>query len=238
MFKLIAHRGASKEAPENTLAAIESALAIGVDCVEIDIRLSSDHIPFVIHDRTLGRTVHSENLTSISDLDSETLKNLDAGSWFNKTYQNENIPTLEDVLSLDWGTTGLMIEIKREQVDPEKVAISLNHCLKKFPHPNAVIGSFSIPILQQIKKTLPDAALIGIAENMEQLAQMRELKLQKIAVWYKLINPTLVQSIHDEGTEIWTFTVDDLKVAQFLISIGISGIITNNPRHIKQLKLE
>jgi glycerophosphoryl diester phosphodiesterase len=236
MFELVAHRGASKEAPENTMAALQAALNIGVDYIEIDVHLSKDGIPVVIHDAVLGRTVKIDPPDRVTNLDYKTLADLDAGSWYKESFSKEKIPTLDEVLSLDRGNAGLMIEIKKGVIEPDLLVAALIKSLQKTSLSKIILGSFSIPILNELNRQLPAASLIGIVENLNELPPMREMKLKKMALWYKLINPAIVQSLHDEGTEVWTFTVDDLRVAKFLISIGVHGLITNDPRHLKTLK--
>src|SRR5262249_37166430 len=111
--KIIAHRGASHESPENTLSSISKAIDLSVDCIEIDVRLSKDLVPVVIHDDTVERTNSPPLKRPISEMTLKEIKQLDAGSWYHSSFKNEPIPTLEEVLALDFKNCDLLIEVKR-----------------------------------------------------------------------------------------------------------------------------
>jgi glycerophosphoryl diester phosphodiesterase len=236
MLKIIAHRGASKEAPENTLSAIKMALEIGVDYIELDVHLSLDEVPLVIHDARLGRTVKGNVLQKVAHLTLEELKTLDAGSWFAPHFSQERISTLQEVLSLDRQSTGLMIEVKKGYTPTETLVSSIGRTLLKQPHSimeNVCIGSLYFPILAEFRNQFPFIPLIGIVEKENLLPDFQQLNLTRYAFWYKLINPYLNKKLQDEGAQVWAFTVDDVKIAKFLHSIHTNGIITNDPRKLK-----
>lgn len=117
--RVIAHRGFSAEAPENTMAAIQKAIDLGADMVEFDVLLSRDGAVVVIHDEDLERTTDGEGLVAEHDLDH--LQKLDAGSWFGKnsageTFRGEPIPTLDEVLTSTRGRILVNVEIKTEAI--------------------------------------------------------------------------------------------------------------------------
>lgn len=235
MVKLIAHRGASKEAPENTLASIKRAIDIGVDYVEFDVHLTRDGLPIVIHDALLGRTTDRCFLERLSDLDWADLRDLDAGAWFGKEFARQRIPTLEEVLKLDRGNTGYMIEIKKGHSQIKPLVAKILAAVHSAPRHKIILGSFSVHVLEELRHHDPTLDLMGIIENFNMIPIFRSMKWKRLTFWYKLLNPTLIKNLHEEGTEVWTFTVDDKKTAEFLISIGVDGIITNNPRALKHL---
>ena len=111
-----AHRGASSRAPENTLAAFEEAIGLGVDAIELDVHLSADGIPVVIHDEWVDRTTDGHGL--VSALTFGALRGLDAGAWFDRRFRGERIPSLDEALDLTRERCGLNIEIKAEQPAP------------------------------------------------------------------------------------------------------------------------
>ena len=121
MVEIIAHRGASKESPENTLSAFQRAIELGSDYIELDVHLSKDGIPVVIHDTHLSRTTNHILNERVNDKTLKEIKALDAGLWFNEAYIGEKIPTLEEVLLLDRNKTGLMIEIKKSHSSCKKI---------------------------------------------------------------------------------------------------------------------
>lgn len=238
MVRIIAHRGASSEAPENTLAAIRRAIEIGVDCVEIDVHLTKDHIPVVIHDGRLGRTVQGHGHKQIAHTTYAELKTLDAGSWFDPSFSAEAVPTLHEVLALARNSTALMIEVKKDihpiELAAEKIGEALASSPALAPPNTTVVGSFSAQFLAKFHSLLPAYPLIGIVEKDHALSDFQEVPLKLFAIWYKLLTPYLVQHLYDEDKEVWAFTVDNLKIAAFLRSIGVQGIITNNPRKLKE----
>jgi glycerophosphoryl diester phosphodiesterase len=237
MPKLIAHRGASSEAPENTLASIRRAIELSVDYIEIDVHLTKDHVPVVIHDSTTQRTAanseHAVEETTLSDL-----KKLEVGSWFSKSFDEERIPTLREVLDLDFKGAALMIEIKKsvlparlvthavvEEIHRTKNYASLRHC----------IGSFNPEIIKEIKKRDQQLELIGIVENSEGLNAYLKMKLPRIALWHQTANEADLKILKELGVPAWVYTVDDPDLCRHLLEQGYDGIITNNPAVIGPL---
>lgn len=217
-YALIAHRGASHEAPENTLSAIKRALELPVQAIEIDVHLSKDLIPVVIHDETLLRTTGSP--LKVADLTLKELKELDAGRWFSPHFKGEKIPTLEEILALPFHGKQLMVELK-EIEGPKSAFVHIVHELTKH-HSHIFLGSFSPEILKEaLKKSHP---LIGIAEDWQNYNAFREMGIQHFALDQALItNP-----FKDSGL-FWSFTVDCHLEAKRLHSLGVHGIISNNP---------
>lgn len=228
---IIAHRGASFEAPENTLSAIQKSLDLGADLIEIDVRLCKGNIPVVIHDSVLYRTTNLRKAAIVEELTLDELQRLDAGSWFGKDFVHERIPTLAEVLALDFGKTGLMIEIKEGAYSADQIAGQVVSVVSEHPCVRA-IGSFSEDIVDELLKTDHSWDVIGIVENLQSLEKFRVRKLKRYGIWYPLLNPTIIQTLHEEGAQIWTFTVDDLAKIRFLESIHVDGVITNNPRQL------
>jgi glycerophosphoryl diester phosphodiesterase len=239
MAKLIAHRGASAEAPENTLASLEKAFSIGVDFVEVDVHLSKDGVPVVIHDPIVTRTTNAVAPRKICEMDFAEINELDAGGWFDNEFEGQKIPTLTDVIKTTRGKAGLMIELK-EHKQPE---LFVTHVLKAFKEAKVrlsskiLIGSFSIDIYKEIRRQAKGCHPIAIIEQTSQLPAFKRVGIQNIAMWYKLLNPPMIDSLHEEGINVWAFTVDNPEVAQFLLAIKTDGIITNDPRRLIPLIL-
>lgn len=229
----IGHRGASKVAPENTIAAIKEALFIGVDFIEIDVRLSKDGVPILCHDESVERTTNCKTPLLVENMTLSELKELDAGSWFDAKFKGEKIPTLEETIHLDYGVTGLMIEIKEGNYSPKTIVSNVIKALKNRDCA-ITIGSFSLEIVRELLFHAVDQnwTVIGIVEKEELLMPFRQMELKRLAIWYPLLNPTLIQMLHEEKTEVWAFTVDDLKKAHFLHSINVDGVISNNPKKL------
>lgn len=227
--KIIAHRGASAEAPENTLSAFANALPMGVDAIEFDVHLTSDKVPIIIHDFVFGRTTNGGYLKRTTELPFETIRTFDVGSWYSGKYVNERIPTLDEVLRLTQGKVALMVEIKQQNSPAEEIAEVVVNYLN-ITGGDYRIGSFSPQIIQEVQKRAPQYPVIGILEEIEMLEPFVEMNLKHLAIWYSLLTPELIKDLHEKGIEVWTFTVDNPALAQYLDSIGIDGIISNNPR--------
>ncbi|MFV0340239.1 MAG: glycerophosphodiester phosphodiesterase [Parachlamydiaceae bacterium] len=224
---IIAHRGASSKHPENTLSAIRHAIGVGADFVEIDVHLSSDGIPVVIHDNTLCRTTNAEKGKKIREMHSDQFKRYDAGAWFRGATTLEKVPTLEEVLALDFGKTGLMIEIK-DDINHD-LSTAVFSILQNRKVPNLLIGSFSALSVSYFHDKFPRFKLIGIADQLDSIKEFEKVDLDYIAIAESLLNQNVMQEINAKYSAIWAYTVDDLKRGEELMQLGISGLITNDP---------
>lgn len=243
--KIIAHRGASGIAPENTLASIRSALDCQADFIEIDVRLTKDEKPVVLHDAKLKRTTGLHK--SIHSLTFEEVKKLDAGRWFDRRFAGEPIPSLEEVLETVGDKAGLMIEIKQGVLPPEYAVNAVFDVLEmaRNPLPKLVIGGFSLDTAILTKRRADrcrdriDIKTIGIAEHYGCIAPFLRHDVDIMAAWHRLLIPAVADELKvwtQSGVkEVWSFTVNDEKLAQDLIKAGVSGIITNYPHQIKFL---
>lgn len=229
MLEIIAHRGASHEEPENTLSAMKRALDLKVDYIELDVHLSEDGVPVVIHDSTFCRTTNAEKGKEVRKTPLHEIKTLDAGAWFKGTDTEDKVPTLEEVLNLPLGNIKLMIEIK-EDINQE-LSKAILELTKRFPHVDTLLGSFCPKTLGYIQKEDPKRSLIGIAETQEEVASLQQLELDHLALHYSLI----MEGHHFSAQKIWCFTVDDHVIAQELAKKGVKGIITNHPQKIQSL---
>jgi glycerophosphoryl diester phosphodiesterase len=232
MFKLleiIAHRGASYEEPENTLSAMKRAIDLKVDYIELDVHLSADGVPVVIHDPTFCRTTDGEKGKEVRKTSLHEIKSLDAGAWFKGSKTEEKIPTLEEVFNLPLGGIKLMIEIKEDF--NQELSAAILELAKRYPHVETILGSFCPHTLGYIQKQNPASSLIGIAETHEEALALQTLELDHLALHYSLI----MEGHQFSAQKIWAFTVDDHLIAQELVQKGVKGIITNNPKKIQNL---
>ncbi|MEE4012236.1 glycerophosphodiester phosphodiesterase family protein [Roseibium sp. FZY0029] len=114
---VVCHRGASLQAPENTIASLEGAIALGAEVVEFDVRPSKDGVLYVMHDATVDRTTNGTG--RISDMTSEEIDRLDAGSWFDAAFAGQRVPRLDAFLDACKGRIGTYVEIK--EGDPAEI---------------------------------------------------------------------------------------------------------------------
>ncbi len=152
----VAHRGASGEAPENTLIAARHAMAYPfVQWMEIDVQLSKDQIPVVIHDDWVNRTTNGKG--KVADYTAEELANLDAGRWFGRSFEGEPVPTLEQMLHATAGRCRLNIELKTLGSNYPEIEQKVVELLYKYNLQfDTVITSFDPDTLYNVKKISPD----------------------------------------------------------------------------------
>lgn len=237
----IAHRGASGYAPENTLAAFDKAVEMQADYIEIDVQLSKDDLPVVIHDDTLDRTTNGTGNVSAYTL--EELRSLDAGSWFDKKYAGEKIPSLNEVLEMYGEKINILIELKSPELYPgveEKVAEALAK-YKLDTSNNIVIQSFNHPSVIKSAELLPEITH-GVLAG-ENYKNVTDQQLQEFAAYAEYFNPNLkivsselVDNVHQAGMKISPYTIKTKAEAERIYKFGVDGLITDYPDYAEALK--
>lgn len=234
---IIAHRGASGHAPENTLASINKARELGVHYIEIDVRLTKDKVPVVLHDPHL-KGVHPKK--AIRDISLSEARQHDVGSWFHPNFAEERIPTLTEALESHGKTSPLMVEIKRDIHGPKTIANAVFDTITdgRDLWNHMVIGSFSHQILHYMQQHIKNDSqhlpieLIGIADKPEQINPFLDMGIQRLALWHKLITPALMKHLNAKKIPVWVFTVNTPELAHKLTKMGVHGLITNFPEKI------
>lgn len=228
---IIAHRGASAYAPENTLSSIRKAVQMGTDGIELDVRLSKDGNVVVIHDRSVNRTSNGNG--RVEDLTLEQLKNLDFGSWFSSEFKNERIATLEEVFSYlkDWN--GLInVEIKSEWLQFTAIEKKVAELILKFDRQdNTIVSSFSALSLikfKLIKSRIQTGILYHTSDKLP-LIRAKLLNVDAIHPWYENVTKEVRKNASKNNIKINTYTVDNPAEIRKLASMGMDGIITNVP---------
>ncbi|WP_194843447.1 glycerophosphodiester phosphodiesterase [Paenibacillus sp. B01] len=242
---VLAHRGASADAPENTFAAFELALRQGADYIELDVQLSRDGVPFVLHDEKLERTTDGRGIASRRTM--RELESLDAGGWFGEAYRGERIPRFEEVLRRYGGKIGLLVELKDPQLQPgleRAVAAALIRFgltgeqrleaggpgWRRAP---VIVQSFSLPSLKRLGELMPSVPLGVILSREEELEQSRLHEMADIATYAnlrkQLAQPKLVRRVHGSGMAVFVWTVDRRREAVQAAAAGADGIVTDGP---------
>ncbi|HEY1598267.1 MAG TPA: glycerophosphodiester phosphodiesterase family protein [Pirellulales bacterium] len=233
---VVAHRGASRVAPENTLLAFEAALQVGVDLVEFDYLHSADGVPVAFHDEELDRltdahAVFGEAKIRLATKTLAELKRLDAGGWFGPQFVGTRIPTLAE--ALDTILTGAMPLVERKAGDAATFVelIRQKNCLGRL----AVIA-FDWDFLADCRRLAPDLTLGAIGQHDLTAAQLDEIQSFGAAFvgWNNdhLTKP-YIDAIHERGLKASVWTVDDAERARQLIDFGIDAITSNVPEKIK-----
>ena len=233
--RVIAHRGASGDAPENTISALELAVAQGARSVEIDVSISADQVPYVHHDHKLERCTSGSGLLcehSASDLDRLTA----GGNW--QGFDNEPLPRLEAVVRLlIKHQTGLNLEIKPykglEIQTVEAICTMLNDTWpSELP---IIISSFKHDCLAMSRKCSPAIArapLVGAIPD-KWLALMQQYDAQNLHCDQKSLDPGLAREVVDAGYGLYCYTVNDSERAQTLYNHGVHGVFTDYPRQLR-----
>ena len=228
--KIIAHRGYSSIAPENTLIAFQKAIDCGADYFELDVHKSKDGKPIVIHDSTIDRTSSNHKKGIVREMTYQALTGVNVGfsKKFGNKYDDEKIPTLKQALTLAKGKIKVCIEIKVHDVEQEVIQLvnSLNM------QEEVIIFSFKFEVLtkiRQLDKKIPILYLIDYAnESIIEYAKL--INAQAIGVGYAT-QPTkeLLTLAHQNGLEIWKWTINKEEDLKKWIDFGLDGIITNYP---------
>lgn len=221
---VIGHRGDPAAAPENTLPAIESATG-GADMLEIDIRLSKDGVPVVIHDAEVGRTTDGEGL--VAELTADELRTLDAGAWFSPSFSGTAIPTLAEVLAaLDADGPALLVEFKGRWSDAE-VAVALD--LLAVAGVDVVAQSFSATTVSRIAEAAPRLPVGWLVHEIDAAVIAEALSIGADAVNPAAAEADGVALAHDAGLAVLVWTPDAVADWAGLTALGVDGIITNRP---------
>jgi len=237
----IAHRGASGAglAPENTLAAFEKAIQIGVDALEIDVHITRDGRIVVLHDPSLDRTTSHRGL--VRELSLEQVRRADAGSWYGKEFKGEKVPTLEEVLELARHRALVLIEMKADFIAERTLQIIADMRADD----QVVIQSFNPQTVQRVKLLdpgLPTALLVGELPTTPSRLRARRLVKQvlqvganALSVWHATLTPPFFEEMRKRAVGVWVWTVDEEIVMRDLVLLGVQGIITNYPDRLNQV---
>jgi glycerophosphoryl diester phosphodiesterase len=231
-FRLIAHRGNSSAAPENTLPAFRSALDAGIVTVECDVQQTADDELVVFHDDTLERVTDAkERLTAtkrrVRDCTLADLRKLDAGRWFSPAYARTSIPTLGETLKAVLPRGHLMVERKSGQPQRFLAVFDAFGDLSKL-----TLHAFDWPFLAEVHRLRPTVMLgaLGKKEVPPQApSEARSLGASILGWEAKYLNVENISAAHRVGLQVWAWTVDDVGEAQRLLAASVDGLISNIP---------
>jgi glycerophosphoryl diester phosphodiesterase len=228
MIHNIAHRGASAHEPENTLRAFERAIQMGATMLELDIHLSRDGHPIVIHDATVTRNTNRKS--QVKDMTLKQIKELDAG-------KGERVPTLTEVIDLARDRAKLYIELKGQRT-PGPVVDTLNSMVFE---DQVIVSSFYPWLIQKIKFLNPKIRTSMLIRREEQEADFVEWALAVAADYVhpcwenetptpsRLLTPDLISNIRIHGLGLITWHEERPSELQKLVKLGPDGICTNKP---------
>jgi glycerophosphoryl diester phosphodiesterase len=246
---IIAHRGASAVAPENTLIAFKRALEAGADGVECDVRLARDDVPVLFHDLTLKRTALRDG--KISELTSKELSKIRVGSWFNlknpkraqNSFASETVPTLAQLFKLMRNNDKLIyVELKCQNGNYVKLARAAAQLIYDFDLQNrAIIKSFDHEAVREVQQNFPDirTAALFAPRPMRVLRPTRalvkaalHLDADELSLHYSLATERTVQKAIGAGLKTVIWTANHPAWVKRALKLGLYGIITNNPARL------
>jgi glycerophosphoryl diester phosphodiesterase len=241
-FVIIAHRGASAYAPENTLAAVQMAMDQRAEMVEVDILLSKDGVPVLLHDPSLNRTTSGQGL--VTDFTLDELKKLDAGSWFSEDFKGETIPTVEELLQLIKGKISVNLEIKTQALTDtleggivqKVVDLVRKHGMEH----HVIFSSFDPRAIRQLKEYAPEipGAILYYAElygDKHPVDIVRELRADAFNCSWKEIRQDWLDSLHSQNIPVNIYTVNSDTLMHQLLDRGVDGIFTDYPDVLLQV---
>ncbi|MHC4427881.1 MAG: glycerophosphodiester phosphodiesterase [Planctomycetota bacterium] len=234
--RVIAHRGFSGAAPENTLAAFEKALALDVDMIELDVLLSADEHLVVVHDDDLGRTTNGEGPVHTRTL--AELKTLDAGTWFSEAFAGERIPTLHEVFELVGDRVLINVEIKDEAVTDRVRGGITDHVIDTVKEhglaSKVIFSSFEPRALVHAREIDPQirrASLFNedLHGDRTPLEVMDEVGSVSFNLGREQVTAETVKACHAHGRRVLVYTVNEVADMEHAISLGVDGLFTDRP---------
>lgn len=217
---IYAHRGSSGTEPENTIRAFRQAIADGAGGVELDVHLSSDGVPVVIHDRDVSRTTSGRG--NVDELNLGTIKGLDAGN-------GERVPTLTEVLHLLAGKLKLYVEIKQAGIVPTVLDV-----LESYPKAEWLIGSFELETLRQARSMSATAELWPIAAALTEdlLTTAAEIRASAISLHSIGATADVAERCAAANLGLAVWTVNEVDEAKRIRDLGAVGLCTDVPATI------
>jgi glycerophosphoryl diester phosphodiesterase len=222
--KIMGHRGAPADEPENTLGSFRRALAVGVAAVELDVQLTKDGRLAVIHDETLDRTTNGRG--PVRDFTLAELKKLDAG-------RGEPIPSLEEVFDLVQGQAHLMVELKQ----PEAAGALLDFFQARRAFECATIISFWHPAVKALKQAEPrlDTGVLMVGCPADPVGLARAARAGTLALNFRYVNRELVDAAHQQDIKVMVWNIDDPETLKPYLAMNLDAICTNRPQEIIDL---
>ncbi len=228
--KVIAHRGFSEIAPENTLIAFQKAIEIGADYYELDVHQTKDDVLVVIHDNTVNRTSSNDKTGKISELNFSDVLCVRVGNSkkFDKKFSDVKIPTLKEALELAKGKAKICVELKADNIENQVIEL-----LNELDMINQVIVfAFNDKSLVNIKKLNPKVKTLLLKNhaNIKTLDFVKEINADAIGVGYDTkITKEFISYAHKNNIKVFKWTVNKEQEMKELIDLQIDGIITNKP---------
>jgi len=228
---VIAHRGDSIHAPENTLSALRKAIELKAEIAEIDVQETQDGVIMVLHDNDLMRVARVNK--GLWQMTYDETRQLDVGSWFSPEFKGEKIPTLEEVIDLARGKIKMIIELKYNGYDrflPERTVEIIK---KKGFEDQCVISSLNYAGLRKVKQLNDRLQTIYILFG--EMGDVAKLDTDGFGLQAAQVTPEFIHSVHERGKLVYVWTVDNPKEMEDFIELDVDYIYTNDPAELIRL---
>ena len=243
-FILIAHRGASGYAPENTLPALSKAIELGANYLEIDVHQCKDGHIVAIHDFDVERTTNGSG--SVKDLTIDEIKKLDAGLWFDPNFAETKIPTLQEVIDAIGANVKLVVEVKGGSEEYPGIEESIVSIVKqKKVESQVIFKSFSIDVLERFKSLAPDIPRLYVFVlhfsdlnlTLDKWIDFTDIydnpaKVQYFQAHRWFINKSLIEKAHANKIKIIAWNVNSVDDIESMLQLGVDGIETDYPDRV------
>jgi len=240
--KVIAHRGFSSIAPENTVSSIRAAISSGADYCEFDVRSVSSGEVVLFHDEKVDRTTDGKG--KLPEFSLSDVRGLDAGAWKDVKYTGERVPTLDEALVVFKAKKCLpVVEIKDERVVEAVVNLLEKHSFSGIP----VVLAFDEKIIRAVVEKTSKARcawlcarypedIVSDGERVEWLTEHAEsCGVDMLNLRYGMLSEEIVKALHERGITVWCWTVNDVKTMKEMLEFEVDGIATDYPDQLKDL---
>ena len=234
-----AHRGVRSQAPENTLSAFQLAADLGADGVELDVRLSADSVPVVIHDERVDHLTDGSGY--VADLLLARLKELDAGVSFGPQYAGTRIPTLREVFEAFGDRLLLNVELKPCAVGARLAELVAGMVISHGLAGTVLVSSFSRPLLDRVREVAPEIGLgylfspRPLARLLNGHAALMTTPYQALHPHYRMVNGRFVRRAHLHGYRVNVWTVNRMRDIRRLLALNVDMIIGDNPECVRDV---
>jgi len=229
---IVAHRGLSSLYPENTLISFKKAVELGVDMIELDVHWTKDRELVVIHDSSINRTTDGKG--KVNQLTLKELREYSAGRWFSEEFEEEKIPTLQEVFELVDKKTKLQIEIKQPGIEKSLIDLIEEHKILN----NVLCGSFNLKSIIEVRKLNPLIPTLFITSSFD-LEKMKKVLLTEginmVAIDFNGLSLSLLRACHSYGFVVDAWTVNEEKKMKEFLEMGVDLITTNYAQRLKKL---
>ena len=228
-----AHRGSVTEAPENTVSAVEKALAHGAKAIEMDVRITKDDHLVIVHDHHLRR-FDKQIKGNVRDYTLKEIKQFNIGAYFSKEFAQEKLATLDEMLTIIPKEVCLNIEIKNAPIVYEHISEILLTTLQKYERTeNVLISSFNHDTLQYFQTEAPHIPL-GLLFERRAIRLLKAVKRSGLQVYSihpnkSHVNKRFIKKCHEAGYKVYPYTVNDVATYERFKKWGIDGVFSDNP---------